>query len=482
MKTDRKSEYIYSQTEKEELKVLKMQDNDLASLDQKTKCQTEELKKTREQVEIASKKIGISHIPKTKSEYIPNKPLRIPKSEIPSWEELVERANREVPEDVVIEDLLTKDEIKYCEEDVKRINKEFSEITSIFNVRDLVFLNVATALQTARWLILQKIFGDLGSTDSIKREDSKTADTNKKNTSKYCTDKIENWIDEKNGTEYPTYKNIMLGQYKRLDGGYSKFKCPYDAQKNGPLGFDDGGKGDHRANTLGHDPILGWIFGTANLMTCSISLSKKFNFANHRVYYPGGEFGEPYSYIEMFSDMIKSTIEDYKRLVAALFAQALHLRSDALTKKGLPIPIVETFSEEIPGKLHKEQYDSLCLLKDSTTVDMQAGFSILINMMIGLLHKMYYDKEKDGPDIDLYEVRTRKILMISNQLASAGNIVYCIFSEDWKKLDIGGLLVSLYRLFSDIDFTTRIKDQYIQQQTDQSNAKEIAEIDAHFVD
>ena len=133
------------------------------------------------------------------------------------------------------------------------------------------------------------------------------------------------------------------------------------------------------------------------------------------------------------------------RLPAGVFAEYIHLKSDVFTKLGLPVPIIEVFSESLAGDLYKSQYDSLCLLRDLKIVGKQAGFSILINMIIGLVHGLLYDPQKDG-DRKLYEVRTRKILSISNSLASAGNIAYAIGTEDWRKLDVGGILVTLYQM------------------------------------
>lgn len=481
--SERKGRFSYSETEKDLLMVLKMQEEDLNQLASDTSSQTKELADIRSRVEALCKQVGVKPIEKSNPEDVPHTSLGLTAEDIPSWEELVSRANNEVSEDVILEDLLSKEEFQYCIEDIERINNEFSTKTSIWNKRDLSFLAIAVGLQTARWIILQELFGDLGVENRGERESQETGDARKK---KESNDYGEDHKDRK-GTNsekgFPTWDNILYGQYKRIDGSYtSRWKCPYDAQSDGPIGFDDGGRGNHRVHTLGHDPLLGWIFGTANLMTCSISLTKKFNFANHHVIYPGACFGERYTYGQMFYDVFQSIKEDKYRLCAALFAQGAHLRSDRYTERGLPIPFVEVFSEELAGKLYSEQYDQLCLLKDLKKIGFQAGFSILINMIIGFVHKLFYDKSKDGDNKDLYEVRTRKILLVSNLLASGGNVLYCAFSEDWKKLDIGGILVTLYRLVSDVRFMTRIKDEFIQKHLYKVIEKEIQEIDSNFID
>ena len=100
-------------------------------------------------------------------------------------------------------------------------------------------------------------------------------------------------------------------------------------------------------------------------------------------------------------------------------------------------------------------------------------------MIIGLIHGLFYDKEKDG-DRKLYEVRTRKILSISNALASAGNIAYAVGTEDWRKLDVGGILVTLYRLFTDVRFITKMKKDFVETEMDKVLADEIKELDSYF--
>lgn len=182
----------------------------------------------------------------------------------------------------------------------------------------------------------------------------------------------------------------------------------------------------------------------------------------------------------MFKEVFESICEDKFRLAAGLFAQYAHLKSDIFTPNGLPVPLVETFSEELAGKLYTEQYDALCLLKDIKKVGIQAVLAGLINMIIGFVHGLLYNPKKDGPR-ELYEVRTRKILSISNSLASAGNIAYVIGTEDWGKLDVGGILVSIHRLFTDVRFIARIKKNFIENEMDKVLERELKELDSYFV-
>lgn len=515
----KKSRYSYSKGEREVNRAFKMQEKELSELakdSERLKKQVDDNQKLivqsqsdiqdlhtkieelrRKALEIADVKgIKVSEKLRKPSKMAIIKPIvddttpyladeKIPKNAIPSWSEVMRKTDGMLPENIVLEDLLSQEEFNYAIEDVKRINREFAEKTKL-NKTDIKFLMIASALQTARWIILRLIMGGLGETiNSDERISAKEGDKQKAKDEYEWKEKHDD-RENVNSEKYPTWKDIVFGQYKREDGSGKSFGvCPYDAQQDAPEGFDDGGKGNHRINTLGHDPVLGWIFGTANLMTCTISLSKKFGFGTYRVLYPYGRFGDRILMGMMFGEMLESTKEDKFRLAAGLFAQYAHLKSDVFTSRGLPVPLIEAFSEKLAGKLYSEQYDALCLVKDLKKVGLQAGFSILINMIVSFVHGLFYNEEKDGKR-DHYEVRTRKILLFSNLISSGlnlawvgGNAAYGNESA-WKDLDLGGLLVTLWRLFSDVRFISKVKEQFVNEEMDKVTRKELADLDSMF--
>lgn len=465
--------YKYTESEQETLKVLKMQEKQLERLESDInedkangKKDAEDLKDLRRRAEALLKKRGI--IPSQKSTKPIDTSIRVSKDDIPSWESLSKEAKTTIPEDVAYEDLLTKEEFQFCIDEVERINNEFSNKTGIFNKKDLSFLMVATALQTARWLIIQSICGDLGQTidkDARLDHNDKSIKESVKESNKSFQKHFENHGHRESIKNYKSWEQIVFSS------------APYDTAVGSAAFGENLEGGYHRYKTLGHDPILGWIFGTANFITDTCTLS---NFNSYRISRVGTpHFSEPTNLGTIFYEVFDSTKEDWLRLPAGIFAEFVHLKSDVFTKLGLPVPVLETFSESLAGDLYKSQYDSLCLLKDLAIVGNQAAWSILINMIISLVHGLLYNPEKDG-DRKLYEVRTRKILCISNALASAGNIAYSVGTEDWRKLDVGGIMVTLYRLFTDARFISRIKKQFIEGEMDKVLEKEIKELDSYF--
>ena len=159
--------FKYTESEKETLQVLKMHEQRLEKLTAKLNAQEqdqieqEELGELKERIEALLKLQSISYSQEQIDVPAPLK-TQVNNADIPSWDDCVQQANKEVQREIELEDLLSKEEFNFCIEEVERINAEFSSKTSIFNKKDLAFLTIATALQTARWIIIQDIMGDLG--------------------------------------------------------------------------------------------------------------------------------------------------------------------------------------------------------------------------------------------------------------------------------------------------------------------------------
>lgn len=467
--------FEYTESEKDTLKVLKMQGQHIEELTEKLNGQKqdqigqEELGELKERIEALLKQQGVSYSPEQIDIPAPSK-IQVNNADIPSWDDCIQRANKEVQGEVKLEDLLSKDEFNFCIEEVERINAEFSSKTSIFNKKDLAFLAIATALQTARWIIIQKFMSDLGqqidSNSRLSHNDKSIKEATKK-LNKAFQRYFQQHGHKGSLKSYKSWEQIIFSS------------APYDTTLGSPNFGENLGGRYHRYKTLGHDPILGWIFGSANFITDTCTLS---NFNSYRISRVGSpHFSTPVGLPTIFYEVFDSVREDWLRLPAGVFAQFVHLKSDVFTKLGLPVPLLSSFSENLAGKLYKSQYDSLCLLNDIAIIGSQAGFSILINMLVGLIHGLLYDEKEDG-NRELYEIRTRKILCISNALSSAGNLAYVFGSQDASKLDAGGLLVSLYRLFSDVRFMTRVKQSFIEAEMDKVLENELKELDVYFID
>lgn len=380
--------------------------------------------------------------------------------ELNSWEELVIEANQNIIEEVALEDLLTNDEIKVAFKELDDINAEFSRKTSITNKTDISFLVIAVALQVTKALVFPYVAEEFGYGESF--DSSQRLAHNDKSIEKAHKDANDRFRDKYLEKNEPGHWINLLYQTPAYDITVG----------SGDLGINMGGR-YHRLHTLGHDPILGWIFGTANILTDIITMN---NFQSYRVVRKPKMRITPerVPIYMMFNESYQIIQDDFLNLPAAIFAQAQHLKSDVFTKQGLPVPIIEVINENFASKLYKNQYDSLCLARDTKIVGMSYTVSAIIDIIISLVHGLFRKKDEDK---DLFEIRTRKILLISNSIATSSSIVAACITQNPKNLDIGSVLSTISHLFTDIRFITRIKAEFIQNEIDKKLQYELDQID-----
>lgn len=345
-----------------------------------------------------------------------------------------------------IDPYLTSLSPKEYEELNDEINGEFARRTSIINKTDLTFLAIATALQTAKALLFPLVAGKVGYGNSFDK-DKRLAHNDKS-------------IKDIERSQKDSYKQKQLEKGTEEEWLEILYRKPiFDTTKGSPdIGVNMEG-GYHRIHTLGHDPILGWIFGTANILTDTITLDTFKTYQGQRD--PIKILPIRVPFFQLFGDTIKVAKRGKLNLPAGVIAEGIHLKSDEFTKAGLPVPVLETFAPEFAGKLYKNQYDALCFARDLKVIGSSAAISMFIDIIINLTHAMYYDETKDGSR-DLFEIRTRKILLISNTIATTSNIIYSVVTDNPKALDIGGLLVTISHLFRDTSFILNVKKEFVE--------------------
>ena len=346
------------------------------------------------------------------------------------WSELVAEAEEQYSDDINFEDLLNEAEFLEAYTRLEEIDREFEEKTGL-RKRDLVFLGVAVALQCARQYILDPWLKDMRNTATINDEKGRK-------------------------------NNAEAGWYYVETGKILMNRVPYDVQQYGDKGTIQGflKGGNHREMTLGHDPILGWIFGTANIMTstvtrrdfvsahvkCINNTNKIYSLANTGIIFT-----------KVMERVAEEGIDGKIALASAIIRELLHLKSDFYTKRGLPLPGISTISPELSKILARYGIDV-------AGVGTEVSLSCLVNTIISIVHRLYLDEEKG--EEQFYEIRTRKIILYSNLIASTSNIIVSKFTKRYNLLDIGGILVTIVRLITDVRFMCKIKDEFVQNKLD----------------
>lgn len=358
------------------------------------------------------------------------------------------------------------------------LDKEFEFHTGLQG-NDVKFLFTAIALQVARFVILNELTKTNPAGNGNENED-KLHDLQKKLLSKFnnggsVQDKpyyssMEHII-TKIGVPYDATATLTKDSIDKILGKGKEYDINLDSMiPTEKLNLFKGG--NHRFATLGHDPILGLFFGTANIMTNTITCVKSplntgipILTTNHVVYtsdYTDPRIATYGSTLFMIKNAIERTKDQPSAFVASLIKQIIHIGTDLYTPCGIQIPTANLFLSH--GQVEKlTKYIST---GDIIKIGTSAKLAELINLLISTLHTLMYDESIDKSR-DLYSVRTRKIIMYSNIIASSSNVIWVAGNmltgneTAIKQLDIGGLIVTIKRILTDTAYIQQIKEEFV---------------------
>lgn len=411
---------------------------------------------------------------------------------------------------IIAEESRRVSDIAYNAENiVDDIDNRFEQLTSLNNT-DITFLFFATMLQTLRWVLLPEL--------KIPRMEELTPSIDK---SERMASNERNHVGgiydgKKSGAEYEydelvKYRNDHLeltqNSQKEFYGKKNKYRSwieiltqpvPYDAmnaldrkmipniaglnKQNLNGSYNNIYGKNHHVATLGHDPILGWLFGTANIMTNTVSFVDFQSYdvlQGHKVKSLGEfmvtrglqfsdqaiDYSSPRSIVSILHECVLSTEEDYKRLAAAVVRESIHLASDKYCVEGLPIPILSTIDPEKAQELIEQGWNSLefknLLTDDLKQIGASAGLALLINLIIEVIYLFCFDTTDDR---NLRKVKVKKILSMSEVMASSSNVLFAALTKNMEKLDIGGFAVTMITLLHSGDFIKKMKQEYIRNE------------------
>lgn len=229
---------------------------------------------------------------------------------VPSWEKLCLEAEREVGNDHALEDLFTSEELKNNEEAIKKLNDEYNALYRL-DAFDVTISVGAGLLGAAIDILLVGI-------------PKKTPDGLKGGP---LSNYVRRWFDKR----FPEEEMEKLANSKVS-------KVPYDAQDNRNTKINVEGLSAyyHRLLSLGHDPLLGFLIGVANIMTGKMTT------------------------IDKRGKIVTQTIEGYAdrketSIFVAIGKQFAHFKSDVTTSMGLPAPLMGLFSLLQFGSIGEEK-------------------------------------------------------------------------------------------------------------------------------
>ena len=289
---------------------------------------------------------------------LPNKktsPLKTGDREImvvQTWDEIYSEASKFVDGECDIRELFTDKELKNNEEAIRIMNAEFNQIYRLDKM-DVAIAALAGMIGAAVDILMVGI-------------PQKTPDGLK-------AGPLSNFIRDYFDQRFPEEEMQKLANSKES-------KVPFDAQDNRHTTIRVEGLSAyyHRLLQLGHDPVLGFIFGVADIMTGRMTTIDKTGKIVSQV-------------MENYAD--RTEIEIFK----ALAKQIAHFKSDITTSMGLPVPFMSLFNllqfghigeydqtiAEIVQGMYYEGYDFIhfCSMSVPTMI-----VEVIVRMGLSLIH------------------------------------------------------------------------------------------------
>lgn len=341
-------------------------------------------------------------------------------------------------------------------ENLQHIDREFKERTRLQDA-DAAFVVAATMLQVARILII----------NSLTEVECAGAGNVKEHALHDFQSRVFSGFDDR----MPRESNHLFASKHHI---LSSRGVPYDATRYEAdnIGLFKGA--NHRFATLGHDPVFGLVFGTSNIMTNSITCVKDTNVfgigaripATYSVSYDAfgknPQIGAPAGTVEMLVAAGRRVVSEPDAAAAALIKQLIHIGTDLYTPCGIQIP----FANLILDKKHTEALTKYVNTGDVLKVGAQAGMAALINWLIAALHgcTLIFKDDRSDYCTEMYQARTKKIILLSDTIATSSSVIRALIKENPECLDLGGAAILIYRLFSDVRFIAKLKEEYVQSE------------------
>lgn len=232
-------------------------------------------------------------------------------SSTPSWSKLVKEARANYGSDHHVEELLTEEELASADEKVRILNEEYNALHRLDPV-DVAIGVSAGILSSVVDILLVGI------------PERTPEGTRGKPLENYVRD----WFLERFPPE----------EMERLARDVSS-KVPYDAPFNTgfTIEYVEGlWPTMHRLYSLGHDPLLGFVVGTLDILRGRMTTIDKFG----RI---------------LSQEIPRYAGREEASVFAALCKQVIHLKSDVTTSMGLPAPLMGLFNLMQFGSVGEEE-------------------------------------------------------------------------------------------------------------------------------
>lgn len=297
------SKFKYTETEQQFNNVLNHQSKELGSIKRPDMASAEAC---ISESEALLKELGISteNLPKVVNP-TPNRVMVVP-----TWEELCNQAEQEVGSTTDLESLFTYEELRMNQAALRALNADYNNIHKLDKI-DITICAAAGILGAVIDILLVGI-------------PQKTPEGLKGGP---LSNYVRDWFNQR----FPEEEMEKLANSKVS-------KVSFDAQDNRHTTEYVTGLSAyyHRLLSLGHDPILGLIFGVYDILNGKMTTIDKTGKIVSQV-------------MENYADRKESDI------FAAIAKQIIHFKSDITTSMGLPAPLMALFNLLQFGSIGEEE-------------------------------------------------------------------------------------------------------------------------------
>lgn len=339
---------------------------------------------------------------------------------------------------------------------IANADAEFEDLTRLSKT-DMSFLVFASTMQVVRQMITSHLKTRLTDKEAAKRVPFHTEEHSNRSTRLYYATKAEI---VSNPVPFDAIRKSEVVKF----GGNPKLN-----------GFN------HRYKAIGHDPLLGLIFGTANIMTKTITVANgAFSFETYHVGSGIASNGSSEYKVDMLTNHASTWLmfehiyarikeegmDAWMALAVAMGKELEHLITDLSTDKSLPIPVVSAVSPNASRILNLCGVDAL----SAATFGIDMFISKMIDIAIAYIHQWCYNPEADGP-IETYQVRTKNIVYYSNLVSLASTTIqtlcraYMGDTTAMSKFDFGGALSAWKVVWNTQFIISDMKSEYIRNKT-----------------
>ena len=297
------SKYNYSELEQQINQVLLHQSRELEGIN---KLDSVALESRISESESLLKSLGYE-LPE---QLLVNATKKKPVMVVPTWESLCIEAEQAVGSNADLESIFSAEELKENSAAIQQMNREFNMLHHL-DKYDVAISAAAGLLAAAVDILLVGI-------------PQKTPDG-------LSAGKLSDFIRAEFDKKIPEEEMTKLANSKVS-------KVPYDAQDNRHTSINVEGLSAyyHRLLSLGHDPLLGFVFGVADILTGRMTTIDKSGKIVSQV-------------MEVYADRKESDV------FAALAKQIIHFKSDITTSMGLPAPLMSLFNLLQFGSIGEEE-------------------------------------------------------------------------------------------------------------------------------